>query len=230
MTYPFGKRIVIALGGSIVFPSEIDVVFIKKFKRLIEEQVGLGKQFVIVVGGGYLSRLYQKASREVANLSDRDKDWIGIHATRTNAQLLHAVFGKLAEPIVFDKRGKLKRLRYPITIGSGWQPGWSTDFVTSAIAGDLGMGEFVVAGKPDHVYNKDPHKYKNAEAFEHLTWKEYRRLVPAKWVPGASAPVDPVGARFAEKKKLKAIVIDGRKLGNFNRMLEGQSFEGTIIE
>jgi len=90
MTYPFGKRIVIALGGSIVFPSEIDVVFIKKFKRLIEEQVGLGKQFVIVVGGGYLSRLYQKASREVANLSDRDKDWIGIHATRSFFTLFSA--------------------------------------------------------------------------------------------------------------------------------------------
>ncbi len=230
MKYQFEKNIVIALGGSIVFPNEVDVVFIKKFKRLIEGQALGGKKFVIVVGGGYLSRLYQKASREIADLSDKDKDWIGIHATRANAQLLHAIFGKLAEPIVFDKRWKLKKLQYPVTIGSGWRPGWSTDFVTSAIAGDLGIGEFVVAGKPDHVYSKDPLKYKNAEVFEHLTWKEYRRLVPAKWIPGASAPVDPVAARFAERNKLKSIVVDGRQLDNFSRLLDGKPFNGTLIE
>ena len=230
MTYSFGKRIVIALGGSIVFPEEIDVAFVKEFKRLIEGQLRGGKKFVIVVGGGYLARLYQKASRDIADLSDRDKDWIGIHATRANAQLLHAVFGKLAEPIVFDKRGKLDKLRYPITIGSGWKPGWSTDFVTSAIAGDLGIKEFIVAGKPDHVYDKDPHKYKRAKPFDHITWKEYRRLVPAKWIPGASAPVDPIAARFAEKNKMKSIIIDGRNLDNFGRLLKGESFKGTIIE
>lgn len=230
MRYQFGKRIVIALGGSIVFPKEIDVQFIKKFKRLIEGQVRGGRQFVIVVGGGYLARQYQQASREIAKLTNEDKDWIGIHATRSNAQLLHAIFGSLAEPYVFDERGKIKKLRHPVTIGSGWKPGWSTDFVTAAIAGDLGIKEFIVAGKPDHVYNKDPHKYKNAKAFDHLGWKEYKSFVPAKWVPGASAPVDPVAARFAEKNKMKSIVIDGRRLDNFANLLAGKLFKGTIIE
>lgn len=230
MKYTFGKTCVIALGGSIIFPDKIDIAFIKQLKKLIEILAQDGQRFVLVVGGGRLSRMYQEAARGIANLSDRDKDWIGIHATRSNAQLLHAIFGDMVEPVVIDKRSKVKPLRKSVAIGSGWQPGWSTDFVTSAIAKDLRVKEFIVAGKPDHVYDKDPVKYPRAKAFDELSWREYRKLVPKKWVPGASAPVDPVAAAFAQKHKLKAIVIDGRRLSNFKRLLKGQTFVGTLIQ
>lgn len=180
MRYSFGKKIIIALGGSIIFPDDIDVSFIKKFKKLVEELARDGNQFVFVVGGGKLARIYQDAARKIAKLSDDDKDWIGIHATRSNAQLLHAIFGPIVDPVIFDQRGKLKSLKKPVTIGSGWTPGWSTDFVTSAIASDLGISEFIIAGKPDHVYDKDPAIHNDARAFEHLTWSEYVKLVPKK--------------------------------------------------
>ncbi|MCR4261200.1 MAG: UMP kinase [Candidatus Colwellbacteria bacterium] len=230
MRYAFGKTYVIALGGSIVFPDQIDVVFIKQLKKLVEEFVKDGKRFVLVVGGGKLARMYQEAARKIAKLSDNDKDWIGIHATRSNAQLFHAIFGDMVEPIVIDNRDRVKPLRKPVTIGSGWQPGWSTDFVTAAIAKDLGVAEFIIAGKPDHVYKKDPVKYPNAVAFDELGWREYRKLVPKKWIPGARAPVDPIAAAFAQKHGLKAIVIDGRRLSNFRRLLKGQTFVGTLIQ
>ena len=230
MKYTFGKTYIIALGGSIVFPEEINVSFIKQFKKLVEGLAVEGHRFVLVVGGGRLARMYQEAARKIAKLSDNDKDWIGIHATRLNAQLLHAIFGDMVEPVVIDNRNRIRPLRKPVTIGSGWQPGWSTDFVTAAIAKDLKIGEFIIAGKPDYVYRKDPIKYPNAKPFDELSWKEYRKLVPKKWVPGASAPVDPIAAAFAQKHGLKAIVIDGRKLSNFKRLLKGQTFVGTLIQ
>src|SRR3989344_244887 len=194
MKYTFGKTYIIALGGSIVFPEEINVSFIKQFKKLVEGLAVEGHRFVLVVGGGRLARMYQEAARKITKLSDNDKDWIGIHATRLNAQLLHAIFGDMVEPVVIDNRNRIRPLRKPVTIGSGWQPGWSTDFVTAAIAKDLKIGEFIIAGKPDYVYRKDPIKYPNAKPFDELSWKEYRKLVPKKWVPGASAPVDPIAA------------------------------------
>ena len=88
-------------------------------------------------------------------MTDEDKDWIGIHATRLNAHLLRTIFRDVADPVVIDIRGKIKKLRAPMTIASGWRPGWSTDYVAMRIAADFGVHEAVIAGKPAHVYNKD---------------------------------------------------------------------------
>ncbi|MEK7094136.1 MAG: UMP kinase [Patescibacteria group bacterium] len=229
MKHRFNNTIVIALGGSILYPEEIDTKFIKQFASLIKQFVKKGKRFVIVTGGGRVSRLYQKAAGEISKITNEDKDWIGIHATRLNAHLLRTVFRDIADPIVFDSRHKRKKLKYPVTIASGWRPGWSTDFIAVALAVDYGVSEIVVAGKPSHVYDKDFVKHKDAKLFEALSWKKYRTLVPQKWTPGFHSPVDPVGARLAERSKIRAIVMDGRDLKNFTALIQGKEFQGTII-
>ena len=229
MRYVFGKTVVVALGGSVIYPEAIDVKFLRRFKKFTEKFLKRGIRFVLVVGGGRLARVFQDAARKVLPLTDEDKDWIGIHATRLNAHLLRTVFRKVADPVVFDARGKIKKLKHPITIASGWRPGWSTDFVAAAIAADMRIREFIVAGKPAYVYHKDPSLYKDARPYEKINWREYRRLIPKKWIPGSHAPVDPVAARLAEKRGLTAIIVNGKDLKNFERLLKGEGFRGTII-
>lgn len=229
MTHRFSKKIVIALGGSILYPEEIDTTFIKNFAERIRAHTKKGKQFIIVTGGGRVSRLYQKAAGEVARVTDEDKDWIGIHATRLNAHLLRTVFEDIADPVVIDSRYKTKKLKYPVTIASGWRPGWSTDFIAVALAVDFGISEVIVAGKPSHVYDKDFVKYKDAKPFKKLSWKEYRALIPKKWSPGFHSPVDPVAAHLGEREGVTAIVMNGRDLKNFTSLISGKEFEGTVI-
>lgn len=221
---------VVALGGSVIYPDDIDTGYLKNFKKFIEKLLKRGKRFVIVVGGGRLARVFQNAAHNVSPLANEDKDWIGIHATRLNAHLLRTIFRRIADPVVFDKRGKMKKIKYPITIASGWRPGWSTDFVAAAIAADLRIPEFIVAGKPAHVYHKDPSLHKDARPYEKIGWREYRKLIPGKWIPGSHAPVDPIAARLSERRGLKSIIINGKDLKNFGRLLKGESFRGTIIE
>lgn len=228
--YVFKKTIIVALGGSIVYPDGIDTDFLKHFKKFVEKFLRNGTKFVIVVGGGRLARVFQEVANEVSRLNDEDKDWIGIHSTRLNAHLLRTIFWRIADPVVFDARGKIKKLKYPITIASGWRPGWSTDFVAAAIAHDLGVREFVVAGKPSHVYHKDPGVYKDVKPYETLTWRSYRKLIPEKWIPGFHAPVDPIAAKFSDGEKLNAIIINGKDLKNFENLLCGKEFKGTVIE
>ncbi len=230
MKYAFGKTVVVALGGSVIYPDDIDTGYLKNFKKFIEKLLKRGKRFVIVVGGGRLARVFQNAAHNVSPLANEDKDWIGIHATRLNAHLLRTIFRRIADPVVFDKRGKMKKIKYPITIASGWRPGWSTDFVAAAIAADLRIPEFIVAGKPAHVYHKDPSLHKDARPYEKIGWREYRKLIPGKWIPGSHAPVDPIAARLSERRGLKSIIINGKDLKNFGRLLKGESFRGTIIE
>lgn len=229
MKYKFGKTIVIALGGSIMYPEHIDSRFIRDFKSFIERQVKQGRKFVLVVGGGKVARFYQTAAEEVGSIDNEDKDWLGIHATRMNAHLIRTVFKRIANPVVIDARGKVKKLNYAITVSSGWRPGWSTDFVAAALAEDFRVPEVVVVGKPDHVYDQDPGRHPEARPFEAMSWREYRKLIPAKWIPGFHAPVDPIAAKLGEKKGIKAIVVAGKDLKNLEALLKGREFKGTII-
>ena len=229
MKYKFSKTVVVALGGSIVHPEGIDVQFLKDFKKFLAPFLQRGAKFVLVIGGGKLSRNFQEAAEKVNKVTDDDKDWIGIHATRLNAHLLRTIFREVADPVVIDIRGRIKKLRAPITIAAGWRPGWSTDYVAMQLAADFGANEAVIAGKPAHVYSKDNTKHADAVPLHELSWREYRKLIPAKWKPGLHAPVDPVGAALGAREGVKAIIIDGRNMANFAALLNGKEFKGTII-
>jgi uridylate kinase len=241
------KLTIIALGGSIMYPDEIDpvrgregpqrasasngidVAYLKNFKKFILGYIKKGHRFLIITGGGKISRVYQAAAGKIAQVTDEDKDWIGIHATRLNAHLLWTIFLEVADPVVVDSRYKIKKIKYPVTIASGWRPGWSTDYIAVALAEDFGADRVIIAGKPSHVFDKDFTKHKDAKPFKELTWKNYRQLIPDKWVPGFHSPVDPVGAKLAEKIGTKAIVINGKDLKNFAKVIEDKEFVGTTI-
>lgn len=229
MNYQFRNIIIITLGGSVAFPDGVDYKFLKKFRACLAPFLREGKKFVLVVGGGKIAREYQRAAARVVRVADEDKDWIGIHATRLNAHLVRTIFRDVADPVVIDSRKRIARLRYPITVASGWKPGWSTDYIAIALAEDFKVQEVVVAGKPSHVYNKNVAKHKNAKPFSELNWTRYQKLIPTKWAPGIHAPVDPVAARLAEKKEIAAIIIGGKDLKNFTALLRGQKFQGTVI-
>lgn len=242
--HKFGKLVVVGLGGSIMYPDHLDIKFLKQFKKCIDGFVKNGTKFIIVAGGGRVSRLYQEAASKITKVSDEDKDWLGIHATRSNAHLLRTIFRESADPVVLDTRHKLKRLKYPITIASGWRPGWSTDFIAVQLAIDFGAKEIIVSGKPSHVYpirggdtlralaasngtgDKD---LDMDDPYLQMSWQNYRKLIPAKWQPGFHSPVDPVAARLAQNANILAIIINGRDLNNFSNLLRGKDFTGTII-
>ncbi|MEK7181292.1 MAG: UMP kinase [Patescibacteria group bacterium] len=246
MNYKFGKTIVISLGGSIIYPESIDIIFLKKFNKFIRKFIKRDYKFVIVTGGGKPARIFQEAAAEISRISNDDKDWIGIHTTRLNAQLLRTIFKDVADPEIIDakeksiERAKTKKtsvakprinanLWYGVTIGSGWRPGWSTDYIAASIAADFGVKEFINAGKPAYVFEKDPKKFPKAKKFEKLSWGEYRKLIPSKWIPGFNSPVDPIAAKLCQKEKMAAIVINGKDLRNFGNLLDGKNFKGTIV-
>ncbi len=246
MRHIFGKTVVVSLGGSVVAPDGINARFVREFKRLVEgfarpvrsregaQRVSAshgakrGTKFVLVVGGGGVCRVYQRAAGELGKVSSADGDWIGIYATRLNATFIRAVFGKLAAPAIIEKRGQVKEISHPVTVGGGWQPGWSTDFVATSLAYDFGAKEIINVGKPAFVYDKNPDAHKDAKPIREMRWKEYRAQMPKKWSPGFHAPVDPVAAKFCEKHELKMFVV-GADLKNLASLLKGGKFEGTSI-
>lgn len=221
---------IVALGGSIVCPDEVNVNFVKEFREFLLKQISRGRRFVVVIGGGGIARRYQKAAGEILDVSDEDKDWIGIHATRLNAHLMRTIFRQEAHPVIFEQQGKMNDFEgYSLVFGAGWRPGWSTDYVTVSIAADFGARRAIILGKPEYVYDKDNQKHSDARPIKELSWSDYMKLIPAEWTPGVHAPVDPVAARLAQKEKIEVVVAGGKDINNFEKILDGGEFRGTVI-
>ena len=204
---------IISVGGSLIAPQQIDSAFLREFKRIILSFLP-HHRFVLICGGGRTARNYQEAARALGLLTSEDADWIGIHATRVNAQLLRTLFRQQAHPrIITDPTEKIT-FKEKILIAAGWKPGFSTDYDAVLIAEQLQAKTIINLSNIDYVYDKDPRTHKNAKAFENMSWKQFRSLIPKDWSPGLSSPFDPIAAKKADKLKMTVVIINGKKLEN----------------
>ena len=188
---------------------------------------------MLIVGGGAVARMYQKAAAGLSDLSDEDKDWLGIRATRLTAQFLQAILGSSAYPRLLTNPEESLRAsdlrKYDFFIGAGWRPGASTDYVAFRWAQNVGARSVLIATTISHVYDKDVGVYKDARPIDELSWDDYIKLVGAKWTPGMKAPVDPIAAQFARQNDMSAVVLRGTNIRNMRRYMNGEAFEGTTI-
>jgi uridylate kinase len=220
---------VISLGGSLVVPEEIDIKFLKNFKALIEKFIQKGKKFIIIVGGGKTARKYQKAAKSIVEVDHKDLDWLGIHSTRLNAHLLRTIFKKDAYFRVIKNPKEKINFKEKILIAAGWKPGFSTDYDAVLLAKTYNSKIILNLTNVDYVYEKDPDKFKKAKFFKEILWPDYLKLIDNQWLPGMSAPFDPLASRLAQKLKLEVVILNGRKLKNLENYLLGKKFKGTII-
>lgn len=224
------ERVVVSVGGSLIVPDQIDIDFLKRFKALILGKVQKGFTFSVIAGGGSTARHYQDAANKVTPLSKQDTDWIGIHSTRLNAQLLRNIFvGYAHQHVIKNPTIDIDTDDEPITIAAGWHPGNSTDYCAVLMAKNIGAQRLVNLSNIDYVYDSDPKKNKNAKKIEKISWTEFRKIIPDHWDPGLSSPFDPVAAKEAESLGLEVAIINGAKLEEFSNYLDNKPFVGTVI-
>lgn len=223
------ERVVVSVGGSLIVPDPIDINFLNQFKKIVLEKVQHGFTFSIIAGGGKTARRYQEAANAVTPLSPQDTDWIGIHATRLNAQLLRNIFVGYAHAHVIKNPTSDVEADEPVIIAAGWKPGSSTDYDAVLMAKNLGATRLVNLSNIDYVYTADPKKNPDAKKIEKISWAEFRNIIPDHWDPGLSSPFDPVAAKEAEALGLEVAIINGTKLQEFSNYLDGKPFVGTVI-
>jgi uridylate kinase len=228
-TTPPRERIVVSVGGSLIVPDQIDTAFLSRLKELVLEKVQRGFSFSIIAGGGKTARRYQDAASAVTPLSPQDIDWIGIHATRLNGQLLRDIFVGYAHPQVIKNPTIDIEAEEPVIIAAGWQPGCSTDYDAVLMAKNQGATRLVNLSNIDYVYDRDPRQDPEAKKFERISWADFRAMIPKEWDPGLSSPFDPVAAKEAEAIGLEVAIINGAKLEELSNYLDDKPFVGTII-
>ncbi len=229
------KRIIISVGGSLIVPSEgIGVDFLKKLNTFIREKLAEdpNRQFFLVTGGGATARQYIDAGQEVIEhrLSRDDLDWLGIHSSRLNAQLVRTIFRDIAHPHIIKNFDIIRKAEEPIVVAAGWKPGWSTDYCAVLLGQDYGVDTVINLSNISEVHDKDPKKFDDAQPIKKINWADFRKLVGDVWTPGMNAPFDPIAAKKAQELGTKVIIMSGQDFDNIEKYFKGEEFIGTTIE
>jgi uridylate kinase len=223
---------VISLGGSIIVPDKVDSNFLLAFRAAILEYLERkgDSRLIIVCGGGAPAREYQRAYRAVIPEADADVlDWIGIAATRLNAELLRQLFRELCLEQVITDPTAVSVFPGRILVAAGWKPGFSTDNDAVLLAERFQAVTLLNLSNIVKVYTADPKTDPEAKPLDSISWKEFQKLVGDTWKPGINVPFDPVATEKAARLRLRVIVAGGRNIDNLKKILYDQKFEGTVI-
>jgi len=219
--------IIISLGGSIMCPDDLDTVFLRKFKTLLLKEAKK-QSFIIVTGGGKTARRYIHAFRKLHPQHTEAEDWLGISATGMNAQLFKSILGdKVYKEVITDPTRKL-RIKEHLAVARGFRPGYSSDMVAVMLAKTYKADTVINLSNIDYIFTKDP-KHTDAKRCKHLTWGQLQKIVGTKFTPGANYPFDPKATKLAKKLDLTLHCLNGRKLAEVKRVLEGKPFKGTTV-
>ena len=219
-------KIVFSLGGSVIIPDQIDIDFLKEFKKLLLKFLKNNYRFVVVCGGGKICRTYINSAIELG-IKDREAHTIGIDVTKLNAKLLHFFLGKNSSLNFGDPR-KVK-LNKKIVITAGYRPGWNTDVDAAYICKSIHSKTLINISNTIGVYDKDPRENKDAKLISEMSWKEFiHRFGSIKMVPGANFIFHPLAARICALNKITAFFIS-KDLSNLRNLLNGKKFVGTKI-
>lgn len=227
---------VLSVGGSIVVPGNPDTDFLSKFIIMVKEWLSQDneRKLILVVGGGSPARVYQNAYSDICQKTDsisvqNDADWIGIMATRLNAQLVKAAFGSLCENDVVYNPTENINFSGRILVAAGWKPGFSTDNDAVLLAEKFSAKTVVNLSNIEKVYTDDPRKNPDAKPIDSISWKDFRKMVGDEWTPGKNCPFDPIASKKADECNMTVICAGGKNIENIKNILNDKPFTGTKI-
>ena len=227
---------VLSVGGSIVAPDKPDTEFLHKFSVTVRKWLAEdgSRKLIMVIGGGGPARAYQNAYKDVckesgAGVSNDEADWIGIAATRLNAQFVKAVFSDLCpNPVVYDPTAA-ELFTGQVLIAAGWKPGFSTDNDAVLLAEKFSGRLVVNLSNIAKVYTDDPKTNPGAKPIDSISWEDFIKITGSEWIPGKNTPFDPVASVRAQKAGIRVICAAGKDIENLENILNGKEFNGTII-
>ena len=231
------SRHIVALGGSLLRPEESEKrrEWFGQLRQLAVHLEGNERKIGIVIGGGLPAREAIDLAKNCISSSEK-LDRVGIAATRLNAtviqQILLDIGCNVAHEIPHTTSQSAELLeQYNFVVMGGTTPGHTTDAVAVALARDAGARTCIIATNVSHVYDKDPRQFDDAQSLTNLTIDQLAEItgIGEPLAPGASAVIDPVAVGWAKDACIDLAVLDGRQISILEQALDGQPFDGTLI-
>jgi uridylate kinase len=218
-------KIVLRIGGS-VLGSPLDLELLEEYKQVVSQLLKKHHKIAVVVGGGDVARQYIQSAKAMG-LSHKEQDLVAIQASRLNARLVGLKFGAASVPSTV--RGMLAQLeRNGLAVMGGLRPGITTDTVAALIAGAWRSDILIKASDQEGIYTADPRLDTKARLLEHLSYEVLTKILGGEHTPGIHSIVDPVAVRHIAKRRLKLVVIDGRRPKRVLGAVKGEDVGSTV--
>lgn len=223
------KKVVLSLGGSLIVPDKVDVKFLKKFKKIIKKNTKKYK-FIIVCGGGSTARKYGSALK---SSKVELQNFIGISATRMNARFMSYFFGIDPDqgiPHTMESLKKYIKKRDIVFCGAlEYKPKQTSDSTAAGIAKYFKTIFINVTNVPG-LYNKNPHKHKDAKFIPEISWKDFNKMAnEIRFKPGQHFVLDQTSSEVILKHKITTYIL-GKNPKQLDKFLRNKKFKGTIIQ
>ncbi len=232
---PKYKRILLKVSGEALAGEQkngLNYNAITSICASIKKVVDAGVQVAIVVGGGNFWR-----GRSSGAMDRTRADHIGMLATAMNALAVADVLESLgcevrvqtaismqqvAEPYIRNRAVRHLEKGRVVIFGCGTgNPFFSTDTAASLRAVEIGADIYFKATLVDGVYDKDPHKFDDAQKYDTLTF--------TKVMSDGLAVMDSTAAAMCHDNNMKMLVFDLTRPDNIYDAVMGKNIERNFI-
>jgi len=225
------KLVVISLGGSLIIPDKIDISFLKKFRKIILENIK-NYRFIIVCGGGNIARRYIYALRE-SGINEEFQSFSGISATRMNARFMSYFFKIDPERGIPEKMRSIRKyLRKQDVVFCGaleYEPHQTSDSTAAEIASHF-KTDFINLTIVSGLHDKNPLTNKNARFIPKISWQDFYKITnKIKYKPGQHFVLDQRASKIIMENKITTYIL-GKNMQEFDNLLKGRKFRGTTIK
>jgi uridylate kinase len=230
------KRIMLKLSGEVLCGKTgfgIDKPALYDVAREIKEVSKLGIEMAIVVGGGNIWRYRDTVD---TGIERSVSDAMGMLSTIMNSVALQSALEalgirsrvlsainvpQLAEPFIRRRAMRhLEKKRVVVCAGGTGNPYFTTDSAAALRALELSCDVLLKATNVEGIYDKDPHKFKNAKRFNELTY--------AQALEQHLDVMDQAAFSLCQDKNLPIVVFNFFKKGSLRRAARGEKI-GTLV-
>jgi len=230
------RRVLLKLSGEALMGGGnygIEAATLSQIADEIIDVYSLGVEMALVIGGG---NIFRGIAGRSTGMDRASADYMGMMATLINAlalqdaiesrgvktRVLSAIeVERVAEPYIRRRAIRhLEKGRLIIFAAGTGNPFFTTDTAASLRAMEIGAEIVMKATRVDGVYDKDPHKYKDARMFRRLSYLD---------VLNRSLEVmDSTAISLCRDNKLPILVFNMTKPGNIRRVVLGEPL-GTLV-
>ena len=206
------------------------IVYAQEIKEIHKQ----GVEIAIVIGGG---NIFRGLSGSKDGIDRVQADYMGMLATVINGLALQNALENIdiptrlqsaikmesiAEPFIKRKATRhLEKGRVVIFASGTGNPYFTTDTAAALRASEMACEALFKGTKVDGVYDKDPHKYDNAEKYQTISFQDV--LTKNLKVLDASA------ISLARDNDIPVIVFSITEKDSFLKVLNGDNNSSTII-
>ncbi len=234
---PAFKRVLLKISGEALQGPEgygISPDVLSQIASEIVEVTRLGVEVALVVGGG---NIFRGVSASARGMDRATADYMGMLATVMNAVALQdaietrglttrvqsaIAMSELCEPYIRRRAVRhLEKGRLVIFAAGTGNPYFTTDTAAALRAMEMNAQVLLKATKVDGIYDKDPHKHKDAKRYERVSYTECLQK--------DLKVMDMTAFALCRDNKLPIVVFDLHVPGNIQRVVCGESVGTRVV-